>query len=164
MQTSIYFTLILLSFFFAGSLILHFFGISINAMRIAGGLIILISGFALLNGKFVESRAMNKKVKEEALEKEDISFAPMAMPMLSGPGSISLLIGLYALHTGWMERGMIALVILVTGLLVFLILRSSPFLFKLLGVAGLKGTFQDNGFPGGSHRHSIYDCRSCRPG
>jgi multiple antibiotic resistance protein len=61
LHTSLYFTLILLTFFLAGSLILSFFGISINAMRIAGGLVILLSGYSLMSGKFAEGRAVDKK-------------------------------------------------------------------------------------------------------
>lgn len=145
-NTSIYFVLILMSFFLAGSYILGFFGISLNAMRIAGGLVILSSGYSLLQGKFEQSRTINSKVKEEALEKNDISFSPMAMPMLSGPGSISLLISLYAANPDWTNRGIIAGVIIVTGVLVYLILRSSPYLFRILGVTGLKALSRIMGF------------------
>lgn len=146
LNTSIYFILILLSFFVAGTYILDFFGISLNAMRIAGGMVILSSGYALLSGKMAESRAVNQKVKQEALEKEDISFAPMAMPMLSGPGSISLLISLYATNESWDSRMIIAGVVISTGLLVYLILRSSPFLYRMLGVAGIKAMSRIMGF------------------
>lgn len=145
-QTSLYFVLILLSFFFAGTYILSFFGISLNAMKIAGGLVILSSGYALLAGKFQESRAINNKVKEEALQKEDISFSPMAMPMLSGPGSISLLIGMYAENPEWTAKGMIAFAVLITGVIVFLVLRSAPFLYQLMGEAGLKAMSRIMGF------------------
>ncbi len=146
LMTSLYFFLILISFFLAGTFILNFFGISLNAMRIAGGLIILSSGYALLSGKFAESRTVGKKVKKEALEKTDITFSPMAMPMLSGPGSISLLISLYAEHTGWDIRAIIALAILATAVLVLVILRSAPFLFKLLGVGGIRAMSRIMGF------------------
>ena len=145
-NTSIYFILILLAFFVGGSYILSFFGISLDAMRIAGGLVIFASGYAMLSGKLAESRAINDSVKAEALEKEDISFAPMAMPMLSGPGSISLLIGLYAAHPDVMSRGIIAAVIIFTGLVVYFILRISPRLFDLLGVAGIKAISRIMGF------------------
>ena len=144
--TSIYFTLILLSFFFGGVFILSFFGISLHAMRIAGGIVIFMSGYSLMSGKFAEGRAINKKVREEALEKEDISFSPMAMPMLSGPGSISLLISMYSEYPGWDNRLLIAGSILIMGFVVYLILRSSPYLFKLLGVAGLKALSRIMGF------------------
>lgn len=145
-HTSIYFVLILVSFFFAGSYILSFFGISVNAMRIAGGLVILNSGFALLSSKPATQRGMDKKVLQEAIEKEDISFSPMAMPMLSGPGSISLLISLYSEHQEWLNRGIIALVIISTGVLVYLTLRAAPLVYKFLGEAGLKALSRIMGF------------------
>lgn len=144
--TSLYFVLILLAFFLAGSLILQFFGLSLNALRIAGGLIILHSGYSLLNGQFAERRAISQEVEEEAQHKQDISFTPLAMPLLSGPGSISLLIGLFAEHTDWQVRGLIAGAILLMGVIVFLILRSAPYLSRVLGVAGLSALSRIMGF------------------
>lgn len=142
---SIYFVLILLTFFLAGSYILSFFGISLSSLKIAGGLVIFNSGFALLNGKF-ESNRVNKKVKTEAKDKEDISFAPMAMPMLSGPGSISLLISLFAENKEILDRVTIASTVLIMGLIVFLILKSAPLLFRFLGHSGLKAISRIMGF------------------
>ena len=146
LSTAVYFALILIAFFLLGSYIISFFGISISAMRIAGGLVIISSGYSLLQGKFAQSRAMSHKVKQEALEKEDISFAPVAMPMLSGPGSISLLIGYYDKYSSINERLIILLVIALCAFVVYLILRSSPLLFKFLGEAGLKAISRIMGF------------------
>ena len=143
--TSIYVVIILLSFFFFGSYILSFFGISLPSLKIAGGLVIFNSGFGLLNGNFERNR-VGKKVTEEAKEKEDISFAPMAMPMLSGPGSISLLISLFAEYNDFSQRGLIAGVVVFTGFTIFLILRGAPILFRILGHAGLKAISRIMGF------------------
>lgn len=145
-NTSIYFILILTVFFLAGTLILSFFGISLSAMRIAGGIVIFLSGFSLLNGKMAEGRTVDKKVKNEALEKDDISFSPMAMPLLSGPGSISLLISLYAIHEEWSDRFLIIGVIITLGGIIFLILRSAPYLFRIMGEGGLKALSRIMGF------------------
>lgn len=142
---SIYFVLILLTFFVGGSYILSFFGISLSSLKIAGGLVIFNSGFALLNGKF-ESNRVNKKVKNEAQEMDDISFAPMAMPMLSGPGSISLLISLFAENPILSDRITIGITVIVMGLIVFLILKSAPILFRVLGHSGLKAISRIMGF------------------
>jgi multiple antibiotic resistance protein len=146
LQTSFYFSLILLSFFLLGSLILSFFGISINAMRIAGGLVILSSGYALLSGDVGQRRGIDSKVEKEALEKEDISFTPLAMPLLAGPGSISFLISMNAEYTDWPNRFVIIGVIFLTATLVYLILRLAPFLSQLMGVAGLKAITRIMGF------------------
>jgi len=145
-STGIYFTLILLGFFFAGTLILEFFGIRISAMRIAGGVMILSSGYGLINGKFGENRSVNKKVQEEALQRQDISFAPLAMPLLSGPGSISYLITQYNENPSWEAHLVVAAVIIFLGILVYLILRSAPYLYRLLGEAGLNALSRIMGF------------------
>lgn len=145
-RTSLFFTAILMVFFFGGSYLLDFFGISLDAMRIAGGFIIFLSGFSLLRGEFAKSRAVNKEVQREAELKDDISLTPMAIPMLAGPGSISLLIGFFAQVEEWTGYGMIALAVLAMGLVVALILLASPYLFRIIGVGGLNAISRIMGF------------------
>ena len=70
----------------------------------------------------------------------------MAMPMLSGPGSISLLISLFAEYDSIEERGLIAGVIVFAGLVIFLILKSAPLLFRILGHSGIKAISRIMGF------------------
>lgn len=146
LHTSIYFTMICVVFFLGGSYILSFFGISIPALRLAGGLVILNSGFNLLNGKVIRAETINEKMKEEAKQKEDISFSPLAMPLLSGPGSISLLISLYSMNESWEARGIILAVLFALGLIVYVMLLSAPLIAKLLGEAGMKAITRIMGF------------------
>jgi len=146
LKTAVYFALLLIAFFLAGTVILSFFGISLSAMRIAGGLVILASGYGLLYGKMADSRAVSKRVKTEAIEKEDISFSPMAMPMLSGPGSISLLIGYFDEYAAIEQRLIVIGVIVSLAMIIYLILISSPALFKLLGLSGLQALTRIMGF------------------
>lgn len=146
LRTSIYFTIILLVFFFGGSTLIDFFGISLHAMRIAGGFIIFLSGYSLLRGEFAKGRAVNKEVQKEAENKDDISLTPMAIPLLSGPGSISLLIGLFAQVQFWGEYLVIALAVIAMGATVALILLSAPYLFRIIGVGGLNAISRIMGF------------------
>lgn len=146
LHTTIYFTLISLVFFLGGSYILSFFGISVAALRLAGGLVILNSGFNLLNGKVIKSDSINEKIKAEAEAKEDISFSPLAMPLLSGPGSISLLITLYAENSLWSDRFIIIGVLLTLGLVIYIMLIGAPFIRKFLGEAGMKAITRIMGF------------------
>jgi multiple antibiotic resistance protein len=138
LSTCLYFMGILLVFFWAGTYILGFFGLSINALRIAGGLIILNSAFALQNDKFAENRGVDERIQKTAMAATDIAFSPLAMPMLSGPGSISLLIGFFAEYEKWEERLLISGVILIVSIIVYLVLRSAPLLYRFLGASGLK--------------------------
>jgi len=146
LHASLYFFVILAAFFFAGSAILGFFGITLTSLRIAGGIIIFGSGAQLLSGSMSQSRTINKEIKAEALVKEDISFTPLAMPLLSGPGSISLMIGYYSTYPDLTSRGTIIGSLLTLTLIVFLILRTSPLIFRILGVAGIRAISRIMGF------------------
>ena len=84
---------ILTSFLVAGGLIMNFFGISIPGLRIAGGMIVSYLGFRML---FPDTAAMSRQEQMEAAAKADVSFTPLAMPGLSGPGSIAVVIGMSA--------------------------------------------------------------------
>jgi multiple antibiotic resistance protein len=145
-QTSVYFVLILLSFFIAGNYILSFFGLTIHALRIAGGMTLLISGFGLLSGSFAKRRGYDKDAERQTAERTDIAFSPMAMPLLSGPGSISYLITQYNQHPGWNERAYIMAAILAVAVLVWACLRVAPFLFKMFGAGGLNAIARIMGF------------------
>lgn len=138
--------IILIISYFVGQYVLTFFGITINALRIAGGIIIASSGFSLLNGKFTKNRGINKQVEQEIHNRNDIALTPLAMPMLAGPGSISLLIAFYQEHHSSSEIIISSLAILVVALAIFLILRSAHYLAKWLGASGIVAISRIIGF------------------
>jgi MarC family membrane protein len=144
--TAINVFIILMIAFFIGQYVLSFFGITITALRIAGGILITNSGFALLNGKFSKNKGINKKVEEEAQERSDIALTPLAMPMLAGPGSMSLLIAFYQEHNTTKEIIWSCIAILVVAIVIFLILRSAYYLSRLLGSAGIVAISRIVGF------------------
>jgi MarC family membrane protein len=132
--------------FFVGQYVLEFFGITITALRIAGGIIIASSGFSLLNGKFTKNRGIDKKVKEDIQLRNSIALTPLAMPMLAGPGSISLLIAFYQEHNTANEILISSAAILVVSLVIFLILHSAHYLAKYLGASGIVAISRIVGF------------------
>jgi MarC family membrane protein len=144
--TAINVFIILMITFFVGQYVLSFFGITITALRIAGGIIITNSGFSLLNGQFSKNKGINKKTEEEAQERSDIALTPLAMPMLAGPGSMSLLIAFYQEHNSTSEIIWSCIAILVVAFVIFLILRSAYYLSKLLGSSGIVAISRIVGF------------------
>ena len=146
LKACIYFAVILITFLMIGTYILNFFGITIDSMKIAGGLIIIRSGYDLMGGTYKKGRAINEKVEAEAIEKEDISFSPLAMPMLAGPGSISLLISMAAESTSYTTYFHIVAAILLLGMVTYLIFLFSPKLFHLLGRSGISALSRIMGF------------------
>jgi len=145
--TSFNVLLILLLSFFLGKYILLFFGISIEALKIAGGLIIASSGFALLTGKFSEHKGMQKrKVKLDIATRSEISLTPLAIPMLAGPGTISLLITYNQEFQGWTDILIILSAILFTTICIYGILKSSHFIVKVMGASGINALSRIIGF------------------
>ncbi len=138
--------IILVISYFIGQYVLTFFGISIDALRIAGGLIIVSSGFSLLTGKFSKKRGINKKVESEIQHRNDIALTPLAIPMLAGPGSMSLLIAFYQEHHEPMEILSATLAILAVSIVIFLILKSAHYLAKILGASGIVAISRIVGF------------------
>lgn len=144
--TAINVFLILIISFFIGEYLLKFFGISMDALRIAGGLIIVNSGYSLLSGNFPKRRGVNKKVADDAQNRNDIALTPLAMPLLAGPGSMSLLIAFYQDYPDYMDKGIVIGAVLAVCLFIFLILRSAHYLSKLLGASGIVSISRIMGF------------------
>ncbi|AEH02601.1 MarC family protein [Lacinutrix sp. 5H-3-7-4] len=139
--------IILLLSFFAGKYILSFFGISLNALKIAGGLIIASSGFALLTGKFREHKGMKRqKVQEDIHSREAISLTPLAIPMLAGPGTISLLITYNQEFQLTQDICIIVGALFTAALTIYLVLKSAHFIVKFLGASGINALSRIIGF------------------
>lgn len=145
--TAINVLVILLISFFLGKYLLHFFGISLNSLRIAGGLIIISSGFALLTGSFAKHKGMkNKRVQKDLSQRERFSLTPLAIPMLAGPGSISMLITFQQEYKLTEQILFIILAVFLTCLITYLILRSSYYIAKVLGASGINAISRIIGF------------------
>lgn len=138
--------IILVISFFIGEYVLKFFGISIDVLRIAGGIVICTSGFGLLSGTFSKKRGVSKKITDDAQHRSDIALTPLAIPMMAGPGSMSLLIAMYQDYPLYTDKAIIVGAILVLSISVFLILRSANYLSKLLGASGIVAISRIIGF------------------
>src|SRR5690606_5151173 len=146
-RACIYMFFILTSFLVAGGLIMNFFGISIPGLRIAGGMIVSYLGFRML---FPDTVVMSRQEQIEAASKADVSFTPLAMPGLSGPGSIAVVIGLSASaqQTEHIVVGhvLIALGVAVVAVISYITLRAATRLSKVLGIAGMNAMARIMGF------------------
>ena len=134
LKTSINVFFILIVFFFLVEILLDFFGISLGVLKIAGGLIVAHTAWEMVSGKHKLSHEENSEVET----KEDISFTPMALPLLSGPGAIGVVIGLSNVnqsHLVYYSGTCIGIFLIAVTAFVSLTL-SMP-LFKLLGKTGV---------------------------
>jgi multiple antibiotic resistance protein len=128
----VFMTSILVVSYFAGSTILNFFSISRPALVLAAAVLVCRSGWRAL----AVTDRLSPEQREEGLHKEDVSLTPIGMPMLAGPGSISVVIGLSADAGGVTQNAAGIVAILVVSALSYLSLAAAPAVSKRLGRTG----------------------------
>ncbi len=141
-RTALYVIAILVTFMLFGRFVLNFFGISLPVLKIAGGLIVANTAWGMVTA----SNRMTTEERSEAVTKEDISLTPMAMPMLSGPGSIGVVMGLAAHATGLLAYVGMVIGIVVLGFTVYMFLWLGGPLVKRLGPSGMGAITRIFGF------------------
>ncbi len=141
-QASIYALGILLVFFIAGGLILKFFGISLEGLRIAGGLMIIASAIEMLQKK----ERLLPQEQQESEVKDDISFSPLAMPLLSGPGSIAVIIGMTTDAKCWLHYPIILFIIVLVAFLCYIFLRLAHIISQKMGSTAMTSFNRIMGF------------------
>lgn len=96
-QVALYAFIVLIVSLFAGTVILGFFGVSLPALRIAGGLVVAASGWSMLHqGQDGDERQATSTGTIEAVRRE--AFFPLTIPLTTGPGTIATVITLSASH------------------------------------------------------------------
>ena len=122
---------------FLGEYILHFFGISIAAFQVAGGMILMLLAFNMLQAK---SGGRYKHTPEEAAEgmqKEAVAVVPLAVPLLAGPGTMVTVIIAHNRSNSWLASGLLVVDILIISLVAYAALRLAEPLSNRMGVTGI---------------------------
>jgi len=123
-------------FTLVGKHLITFLGITIPAIQISGGLILLVIAFEMLKVLPIQEK-LTPHEENEARSRRDISIVPLAIPMLSGPASLATVI-MFASEAKSASNFIAVIVsIFLTMLLTYLILRQATLLQKLIGITGI---------------------------
>ncbi|TKB47354.1 YchE family NAAT transporter [Ferrimonas sediminicola] len=128
--------IILLVTLVAGQMILNLFSISIPAFRIAGGVLITFIAMSMLQGKLGEVKH-NKEEGREAAAMESVAVVPLALPLMAGPGAISSVIVFASQHRDLQSMLGMGACIVIFGLVSWVVFRTAPVIFKVLGQTGI---------------------------
>jgi multiple antibiotic resistance protein len=128
--------LILFAALLIGELLLAFFGITVNSFRVGGGLLILLMAIPMMQAR-LSPVVHTQQEAEEGESKESVAVVPLAMPLLAGPGAISTVIVYTHKGTGLMHYLFIGLDILIVCFLLWLILKSVPWITKHISQTGI---------------------------
>ena len=125
--------LVAIVFAIGGEIILRFFGVTVDSLRVAGGIILFKVALDMVYAK-TSGESFSEAERKDAKEREDISVFPVAMPLLTGPGTITTVIVVIR-SVPSIELKMVALLAMfATFLITFLMFRFSNELSKILGV------------------------------
>lgn len=124
-------TLVLFSI--TGQLIFKFFGITIDSLKVVGGVIFFLMGQDMLQARLVKTKISEKEVKSYT---NDISITPLAIPMICGPGAITNAILLMDTAHDFASKGILIAAIFVVCLGTYFILLNSTRIYDLLGETG----------------------------
>ncbi|MDI6886694.1 MAG: MarC family protein [archaeon] len=122
-------------FAISGELILRFFGVTVDSLRVAGGILLFIVALDMLHARIPRESVSTEEIKD-ATKREDISVFPIAMPLLTGPGAITTVIVVIRTGTTLELKIIVILAILLTFALSYLIFRFADKINKILGFTG----------------------------
>ncbi|MFK8052642.1 MAG: MarC family protein [Woeseiaceae bacterium] len=124
-------------FALAGQKLLETLGISVDAFKIAGGILLFLMAVDMVFARQSGLRSTTVREQDEARYREDISVFPLAFPLLAGPGALAtLMLLLVEMDGGWIPfLGLMAMAMAVLAIGLILMLLTSP-VMRVLGETG----------------------------
>lgn len=129
--------IILVVFAICGKLIFSAFGITLASFKIAGGILLWFIALDMVRAKQTRVKTTPEE-EQEGVEKEDIALIPLALPMLSGPGSISTVMVLMGQAKTWLYFVPVFISIFLTCLITYFMLKGAQYVLKYLKQTGLR--------------------------
>jgi len=130
---------ILFSFLFGGEIILQFFGIDMAGFTAAGGILIFLMGMSMVRAKNQEyhHKAEEREDAKESENPSSVGVVPLALPILAGPGTISVVINNAHTYPDFNGYLAIAIGIIAVSIIVYVVFRFANIISKKLGRTGL---------------------------
>ncbi len=134
---------VLATFLIAGEYVFRFFGITVPAFQIMGGILFLANALRTLiaddrraHNAGGEKRMEDRDVEKAELDPSSIAIVPLAIPMLSGPGAITSVMVLVNLYPGLEQKSAVIVAICGVGAVCYVVLLAALPLSRLIGDRG----------------------------
>ncbi|WP_091935940.1 MarC family protein [Methanolobus profundi] len=127
-----------IAIFFAisGKMILNFFGVSIDSLRVAGGVLLFVVAFDMILAK-VSRESITEKEIHKSMDRSDIWIFPIALPLLTGPGTITTIIVLMGSAASIIQNIEVMIAIALTFAITWVFFHFSRRIYKFLGYTGM---------------------------
>ncbi len=137
LKAVIFSLLVLIVFALIGDLIFSFYGITIHAFRIAGGILLFKISLDMVESKRSRTRTTPSEM-EEAEEKDDVAYTPLGIPLIAGPGSIASIMILSSEAENNLDKLTLFFTLIIVLFATFIIFKLSKFLSNYFGKSGLR--------------------------
>ena len=127
--------LTLLLFTFTGQLMFRFFNISVNSLRIVGGIIFFMMGFEMLQARLTRTAYDDESAEEHG---NDVALTPLGIPMICGPGAIANVMVLWSDADQFLKQAALLVSLTLVMLFTLLILLGARRVAGFLGESGNK--------------------------
>lgn len=127
---------VLLTFALVGGFIFQVFGITIDAFRIAGGVIFFGIGMDMLQAKRTRGKTTEEE-EEEGRHKEDVGITPLGIPMITGPGAITTVMVLMTQAPTTARLAVVLGAVVLVLSIAWLVLTAAPWMMRFFGQTGL---------------------------
>ena len=129
--------IVLMTFSIMGNLIFNFFGITMDAFRIVGGILFIRIGLDMVESKISRTKSTPKEQKE-AETKDEIAYSPLGVPLIAGPGAITSVMILSNQVNSINEKILFTLSIVICMILTYIALIMGNTLSKKIGTTGIR--------------------------
>jgi multiple antibiotic resistance protein len=129
-------TLVMSGFGVVGGWLFHFLHLSLDAFKIAGGLVLFLVAIDMIRAQ--RSTQEDPEEMEEGKESSDVAIAPLAVPLLAGPAALSTVTVLMGeANGGWGKVGLVHLAVALTGAVGYVCFRLAEPIQRRLGTTGI---------------------------
>jgi len=125
----------LILFAIAGKAIFDFFAISVHGLRVVGGVLFFMTGYDMLQARLIRTKTDNESSRQYS---NDIAITPLAIPMISGPGAITISIVLFNDAPEFIHKIILFSVIIFLMVITLFFLLSAGRINRFLGENGNK--------------------------
>ncbi len=130
-------SVILIVFTLLGSIIFQFYGITVEAFQIMGGIIFFRSGMRMLDAKVGRSRTTESE-REEFKDTDEIAISPIGVPLITGPGAITGVVILSGKAPTNFSVLVLLFSVIISMFIFYFILKAGNYIGQKIGIAGMR--------------------------
>ena len=130
-------SIILIVFTLLGSIIFQFYGITVEAFQIMGGVIFFRSGMRMLDAKVGRSRTTESE-REEFKDTDEIAISPIGVPLITGPGAITGVVILSGKAPTNFSVLVLLFSVIISMFVFYFILKAGNYIAQKIGIAGMR--------------------------